>query len=142
MQVDLTNDITDRNVLEKCRKYQDPNLMLYIVGTRWYPYEPVKDIPNDRSILYPENLKVISHDLFADFIGLQGEAKEHYDQIIDLNYRGDINALKDIHNLNETEWNSTNSLKTDLIEKDLIRKSINEYFKIPKESISKQKHLF
>lgn len=141
VQVDFTNDITDRNIIEKCGKYQDPNLMLYIVGTRWYPYESVKELPNDEAILYPENLKVINHELFADLIGLQGEAKEHYDQIIDLNYNRNISALKKIHNLNDIEWNGTKSLKADLIEKGLIRKYINEYFEIPRKSNSKQKRL-
>ena len=41
----------------------------------------------------------------------------------------------------DIEWNDTKSLQADLIEKGLIRKSINEYFKIPRKLNPKQKRL-
>ena len=55
-------------------------------------------------------------------------ALENYEQIIDLNYNGDVSTLKSIHHTNRVEWNDSTSLKKDLREKKLIRKSMNEYF--------------
>jgi len=142
MQFDFTNNITDENIIEKSLKYQNPDLMLYIVGTKWYPYDRVKTLPKHEGILYPDNIKVICHGLFAEFIGLQADALENYEQIIDLNYNGDVSTLKSIHHTNRVEWNDSTSLKKDLREKKLIRKSMNEYFQIPIPSDKKQKKLF
>ena len=114
MQFDFSNDITDENIINKSLKYQNPNLMLYIVGTRWYPYDNVKTLPKHEGILHPDNIKVISHDLFAEFIGLKADALERYEQIIDLNYNDDINTLKKIHESNQVRWNYSSTLKKDL----------------------------
>jgi hypothetical protein len=67
---------------------------------------------------------------------------ENYEQIIDLNYNSNISALKSIHHTNRVKWNDSTSLKQDLREKKLIRKSMNEYFQIPIPSNKKQKKLF
>jgi len=142
IQFDFTNNITDENIIEKSLKYQNPDSMLYIVGTKWYPYDSVKNLPKHEGILHPDNIKVISHDLFAEFIGLKADALEKYEQIIDLNYNGDVATLKRIHESNRVEWNDSTSLKEDLREKKLIRKSMNEYFQIPIPSDKKQKKLF
>ncbi|MFX1586376.1 MAG: hypothetical protein ACFFDL_17710 [Promethearchaeota archaeon] len=142
IQFDLTNDITYDNVIKKCLKYQRPDLMLYIVGTHWYPYDPVKPLPNDKNILYPQNIRVINHELFSDLIGFQGKAKEHFEQIVDLNYNTDIGTLKKIHELNNIKWNDTDQLREILKEKKLIKNSINEYFKIRPKSKYIQKKLF
>ena len=142
MQFDFTNNIIDENIIEKSLKYQNPDLMLYIVGTKWYPHDRVKFLPKHEGILHPDNIKVISHDLFAEFIGLKADALENYEQIIDLNYNSDISTLKSIHESNQVRWNDSSALKKDLLEKKLIRKSMNEYFQIPKKSDKKQKKLF
>ena len=116
--------------------------MLYIVGTKWYPYDSVKTLPKHEGILHPDNIKVISHDLFAEFIGLKADALDNYEQIIDLNYNSDISTLKSIHESNRVERNNSSDLKRDLLEKKLIKKSMNEYFRIPKKSDKMQKRLF
>ena len=116
--------------------------MLYIVGTHWYPYDPIKTLPNDKSIKFPENNNVISHELFADFIGLKGESKNIFGQIINLNYEEDVDSLVRIHKENNLNWNNKARLKEDLIAKGLVKRSINEYFKIPRQSKPVQKKLF
>ncbi len=141
IQFDLTNDITDQNIINKSIKYERPDLMLYIVGTNWYPYDPIKNLPNDSSILYPENTKVISHDLLADFIGLQGEDRNHFEQIINLNYDEDIDSLKKLHEKNNINRNNKEQLREELKDKGLIKKYINEYFKIPRETKKVQKKI-
>ncbi len=142
IQIDLTNDVTDQNIIVKCNKYERPDLMLYIVGTNWYPYDLTKPLPNDNSILYPENTKVISHELLADFIGLQGEERERYERIINLNYDEDIDSLKKLHNENKIDWYNKANLREELKQKGLIRRFDNEYFKIPYKAKKVQKSLF
>jgi len=85
---------------------------------------------------------VINHELFSDFIGFQGKAKEHFEQIIDLNYNTKIGTLKKIHELNNIKWNDTKQLRDILKEKKLIKNSINKYFKIRQKSKQVQKKLF
>ncbi len=140
IQFDFTNDISDNNIIRKNFKYQRPDIMLYIVGIRWYPYDPLKPLPKDQSIIYHENIKVISHELFTDLIGLQGKAKEHFEQIIDLNDNVDIDTLTKIHEQNNIKWNNKIQLRRELKQKGLIKRSINEYFKIPPKY--EQKKLF
>ena len=90
----------------------------------------------------PEEQTQLLMDLFAEFIGLKTDALENYEHIIDLNYNGDISTLKRIHESNQVGWNNSGALRKDLLEKKLIRKSIHEYFQIPKKSDKKQKKLF
>ena len=141
VQFDFTNDITDDNIIKKSIKYQNSNIITYIVGTQWYPYDPVKKIPNDERILYPDNIKVTNQEVFSELVGLEGATKEHFDQIIDFNNDGNITALKRLHDLNDVRWNNTNQLKEDLKEKNLIKNSINEYFNIKKRKKEKQMRL-
>lgn len=141
IQFDFTNDITDQNIINKSIKYERPDLMLYIVGTNWYPYDPIKKLPNDSSILYPENTKVISNELLADFIGLQGEDRNRFEHIINLNYDKDIDSLKTLHEKNNINRNNKEQLREELKDKGLIKKYINEYFKIPREIKKVQKKI-
>lgn len=139
VQFDFTNDITDENINNKSLKYQHPEIMTYIVGTQWYPYDPVKELPNNKQILYPENIRVINHDLFSELIGLEGKSKEIFDQIISLNNHGNIEALKQIHESEDVQLHDSNKLKEDLMEKNY---RINEYFNFNmEENTSKQKKL-
>jgi len=141
IQFDFTNDITDQNIIDKSIKYERPDLMLYIVGTNWYPYDPIKKLPNDSSILYPENTKVISNELLADFIGLQGEDRNRFEHIINLNYDKNIDSLKTLHEKNNINRNNKDQLREELKNKGLIKKYINEYFKIPRETKKVQKKI-
>jgi len=141
IQFDLTNDITVQNIINKSIKYERPDLKLYIVGTNWYPYDPIKNLPNDSSILYPENTKVISHELLADFIGLQGEDRNRFEHIINLNYDEDINSLKKLHENNNINWNNKEKLREELRVKGLIGRFINDFFNIPRETKKIQKKI-
>jgi len=129
-QFDFTNDISNENLLDKIEKYQSEDTLLVIVGTRWYPYDDIKHLPIDERIKYPENVRVISHNLGADLIGLKGEDKNLYDRIIDFNYNHDLDSLKALYNydLSSINTHNTEELKQDLIQKGLIKEDFNEYF--------------
>ena len=129
-QVDFTNDVSNENIVNKIEKYQSKDTILMIVGTKWYPYEETKPLPDDARIKYPENIKVISHDLFADLIGLEGENREYYNKVIEFNYYNNLNSLKALYNydLSYTNTHNTIELKQDLIQRNLIKESFDEYF--------------
>ncbi len=129
-QFDFTNDVSNENLINKIEKYQSEDTLLVIVGTRWYPYVDIKNLPVDDRIKYPENVRIISHNLGADLIGLEGKDKELYDKIIDFNYNHDLDSLKALYNydLSSINIHNTEELKEDLIQKCLIKEDFNEYF--------------
>ena len=130
-QFDFSNDISDENVINKIEKYQSPGTLLFIVRTKWDYYNEIKELPNNDIIKYPENIKIISHDLFADLIGISGKDREIFNNIITLNNNKDLVALKALYNydLSSVNINNTNHFKEELIQKKLIKEDFNEYFK-------------
>ena len=130
-QFDFTNDISETNVINKIEKYQSPGTLFFIVGTKWDNYSDVKELPKNDIIKYPENIKVISHELFADLIGISGKEREIFNNIIDLNNKKDLDALKTlyIYDLSSVDTYNANDLKEELVQKKLIKKDFNEYFK-------------
>ncbi len=94
VQFDFTNLTTEGNIIRKAIKYQHYKVMTFIVGTSWRLKESTINIPNDKAIIYPENLKVISYNLLADLLDLQGDEKEGFLEIIKLNEGNKIEALR------------------------------------------------
>jgi len=143
-QFDFTNDISDENIINKIDKYQSENTFLFIIGTRWYLYDEIKHLPIDDRIKYPENVRVISYNLGADLIGLEGKDKDLYEKIIEFNYNHELDSLKALYNydLSSISTHTTVELKEDLIQKGLIKENLNEYFNFDeiniKESEEKQ----
>ncbi|MHA2183190.1 MAG: hypothetical protein ACXAAH_17360, partial [Promethearchaeota archaeon] len=133
-QFDFTNDISDENLIDKIEKYQSKDTLLVIVGTRWHLYNEIKHLPIDYRIKYPQNIRVISHNLGADLIGLRGKDKDIFERIIDLNVDHDLNSLKALYNydLSSVNTHNTEELKTDLIQKKLIKEDFNELFNFDK----------
>ncbi len=129
-QFDFTNDISNENLINKIEKYQSEDTLLVIVGTRWYLYDDIKHLPDEDRIKNPENVRVISHNLGADFIGLEGRDKDLYDKIIEFNYDHDLDSLKALYNydLSSIKTHNTEELKENLIQKGLINEDFNEYF--------------
>jgi len=129
-QFDFTNDVNDENLIDKIEKYQSEDSLLVIVGTRWFQYDDIKPLPIDDRIKYPENVRVVSHNLGATLIGLEGENKGLYDKIIDFNNDHDLDALKALYNydLSSINTHNTEELKQDLIQKGLIKEDFSEYF--------------
>jgi len=129
-QFDFTSDISYENLLNKIEKYQSEDSLLVIVGTRWYLYDDIKHLPVDDKIKYPENVRVISHNLGADLIGLKGEDKNLYDKISEFSYNHDLDSLKALYNydLSSINTHNTEELKNDLIQKGLIKKDFSELF--------------
>jgi len=129
-QFDFTNDVSNENILKKIKKYQLEDSLLIIVGTRWYLFDEIKQLPADESIKYPQNIRVISYELAAEFLGLKNKEKILYDKIIDHNNDFNLNSLRGLyHNvLSKINCYNTNDLREKLIQRDLIIENFNEYF--------------
>lgn len=129
-QFDFTSDISYENLIDKIEKYQSVDTFLFIVGTRWFLHGEVKHLPIDNRIKYPENVRVISHNLGADLIGLEGKDKALYDKIIEFNYDHDLDLLKALYSydLSSINTHNTKELKEDLKQKGLIKENFNEFF--------------
>jgi hypothetical protein len=137
-QLDFTNNISYENLIDKIEKYQSKDTLLVIVGTRWHLYDDITHLPMDDRIKYPENVRIISHNLGSILIGLEGRNKDLYERIIDLNLNHDLDSLKALYNFNLSliDTHNTEELKEDLIQKGLIKKDFSEYFNF--EDLSKQ----
>ena len=109
VQFDYTNNLSEDNVLSKVEKYERQNVFLFIVGTNWNKIwkDRVKEFPVLKDVRYPDNVRVINPDLFADLIGFKGDLREKVKRIIHFNETGDIDALIRIKENNYTtmdEW--------------------------------------
>jgi len=129
-QFDFTNDLCEENILNKIEKYQSPGTLFLIVGTKWISYSDVKELPNNDIIKYPKNIRIISHELFADLIGISGKDRMLFNNIIDLNNNKNLEALKILYNYDLSSNNiyNGNQLKEELIQKGLIKKKFSEFF--------------
>ena len=73
IQFIYTNDLSRRNVLKICQNFQNPEMFLFIIGVRWHPSLKKRElipVSQEKGILYQENIRIISTNLFADLIGL------------------------------------------------------------------------
>ena len=129
-QFDFTNNINDKNLINKIVKYQSKDSLLVIIGTKWHLYDEIKQIPIHNRIKYPQNVRVISNNLGADLLGLEGKDKDLFERIIDSNLDRDLDSLKALYNYNLSSINihTTEELKLDLIQKKLIKEDFSEHF--------------
>jgi hypothetical protein len=91
---EFTNDITFANMINKVSKYQHPEIMLFIINTGKYWKDPTSLIVNDRDVIYPDNFRIINYDLFFKLIGLDGEYKARFLEVIENISKRDIEKLK------------------------------------------------
>ncbi|MFX1380573.1 MAG: S8 family peptidase [Promethearchaeota archaeon] len=103
LQFIYTNDLSQRNIINICLNYQNPELFLFIVGIRWYPSFKKREtisIPQDNRIKYEENIRVINSNLFAILIGFDDKYRDILFKIIDSNKIFECNNINR-HNIDE-----------------------------------------
>ena len=129
IQFDYTNQLNMDNIMDKIQKYQHPEIMTFIVGTKWSKHWEGRtmDLPVDDRIKYPENIKIINDECFADLMKLKGNYRDKFEEIIDLNKKGDLDSLEEIHEVHSENLHKTGELKEDLRKKGYIKKDMNEY---------------
>ncbi|MHA2400562.1 MAG: S8 family peptidase [Promethearchaeota archaeon] len=113
IQFIYTNDLSLRNTINNCQRYQNPEIFLFIVGIKWYPSFKKKNtvsVPEDNRIKYPENIRIINSNLFASLLGLDHKYRDKLFEIITSNEKiesyyinpHNIDELKE--HLKENRW--------------------------------------
>ena len=109
-----TNDLSEDSLIKLCEQYQNPQMLLLIVGIKWpnFEYSETMAVPRDTSIKYRDNIRVINKDLLVRLIGIQGDYKDILNEIIDLDF--DYAELETLLKKIETNLYDTEELKEDL----------------------------
>ena len=130
LQFIFANDLSPNNLVDLCENFETVDVMLLIVGLNWpaYQYEQTIDVPQGTRITYPENISIIDHELFADFVGFTGKDRARFNKLIELHQKMDLPALKKIFDSIKITPHDTEDLKYDLKQKRLIKEDLNEYF--------------
>ncbi|MFX1298952.1 MAG: OmpL47-type beta-barrel domain-containing protein, partial [Promethearchaeota archaeon] len=130
LQFIYTSDLSEEKIIELSATYQTIDIMLFIVGLSWptFQYEQTMNLPQDDRIDYPENIRIINHELFADLVGLEDKFRSRFDKIIELHQSFDSNALKKIHDSFKDIPHTTVDLKENLRQKGLLHKDFDDYF--------------
>ncbi|MDX1799087.1 MAG: hypothetical protein R3255_10595, partial [Candidatus Lokiarchaeia archaeon] len=130
IQIIYTEDISNENVIELCKNFQNPYVLLIIVGIKWPKNIEIQtiEIPPNEGIKHKENIRIIHYELFSTLIGLKSTYKEAFNEIIDLYNKSELDLLREIHESSEIIIHSTDELFYDLKEKGLIKHKLKEYF--------------
>ncbi|MFX1595757.1 MAG: DUF2341 domain-containing protein, partial [Promethearchaeota archaeon] len=117
IQILYTKNLNADAIVKYCQKYQNPEMMLFIVGVEWlaYHYEDTLNLPHDRTISYPENIKIINLNLFSRIFQLTDAYQTEFSRIINLN--DNLEALKELYESNEIALHDTAELKEELKQK-------------------------
>ena len=109
-----TNDLSEDSLIKLCEQYQNPQMLLLIVGVQWpnFEYGETMAVPRDTKIKYSDNIRVINKDLLVRLIGIQGDYKDILNEIINLNF--DYAELETLLKKINTNLHNTEELKEDL----------------------------
>ena len=109
-----TNDLTEESLIKMCNQFQNPQMLLLIVGIQWpsFEYSETIAVPRDINIKHRDNIRIINIDLFIQFIGIEGKDRDLFSKIIESNL--DYNELEALSKKVETNLHDTEELKYDL----------------------------
>ncbi|MFX1425717.1 MAG: S8 family peptidase [Promethearchaeota archaeon] len=81
IQLVYTSDLSYDSIIDICKELQNSSIITFIIGIDWpstfqnrHSFSP----PEEINILYKENIRIIDCNLFADFIGLEGEYRGQF----------------------------------------------------------------
>ncbi len=99
---DYTSWLHKANLIKKIEKYQHSEIIFFIVGTYWFQswIGRVKSLPKDKRIKYPENIRIIRWDLFADLLNLSNDNRKRFKEIIKLTRLKDLETLRRLNEQN------------------------------------------
>ncbi|MFX1549681.1 MAG: DUF2341 domain-containing protein [Promethearchaeota archaeon] len=117
IQILYTKNLTVDEIVEYCQKYQNPEMILFIVGLEWlaYHYDDILILPQDKTINYPENIKTINLNLFSRIFQLTSECQKELNKIVNLN--DNFEALKKLYESSKITLHDTAELKEELKQK-------------------------
>jgi hypothetical protein len=85
IQLIYEGDLSYNSIIDICREHQNPSIITFIVGLNWPPtFQDRQSFapPEDNNITYKENIRIINCNLFANFIGFEGEYKDLFFKIV------------------------------------------------------------
>ncbi len=111
---DYTSSLKKNTIMDKIEKYQHSKIMLFIVGIYWYHHwiGRVKKLPKDKGIKYPENIRIIKWDLFADLLNLSNDNRKKFKEIIELTRLRGFDTLKKLNEQNNYKLHRLKNSKT------------------------------
>jgi len=130
IQIIFSEDMSNNNIQRICEDFQSSSMILMIVGIKW-PVDKetqIIEVSQTEKIKYPENIKVVHYEFFAEIIGLKGDYEVALKETIDLFEKSELEILQDLHNSSTVKMHDTEELLQDLKEKGLIEKNLEEYF--------------
>ena len=81
IQLVYTGNLSYNSIIDICQKHQNPSIITFIIGINWpltfqdrHSFSP----PEDYNITYRENIRIIDCNLFANFIGFEGEYRDQF----------------------------------------------------------------
>ena len=113
----FTDNLSVDSLVEYCQKFQNPEMMLLIIGIEWpsYHYDDIIPVPKDKDIKFHENIKIVNLDLFSKIMLIDEQSKVKLNEIVDL--KNDLNALENLYNATKIQLHDTTELKDELKQK-------------------------
>jgi hypothetical protein len=85
IQLIYEGDLSYNSIIDICREHQNPSIITFVIGLNWpsafqdrQSFAP----PEDSNITYKENIRIINCNLFANFIGFEGEYRARFFKIV------------------------------------------------------------
>jgi hypothetical protein len=117
IQVLFSIDFSIEAIINYCQKYQNPEMILLIVGLEWpaYNYGERINLPADKSIKYPKNIKIVDLNLFSRIFLINEQCQKDLQNIINLHY--DFDSLNERFEATRIALHDTPELKDELKQK-------------------------
>jgi len=120
VQVLFPVDLSVEAIINYCQKFQNPEMILLIVGLEWpaYNYGEIINLPTDKSIKYPKNVKIVNFNVFSRIFLINEQYQKDLQNIINSHY--DFDSLNESFEKTRTVLHDTSELKDDLKQKGLF----------------------
>ncbi len=135
VQIELTSDLSEENILLKCTKYQNELILLIIVGTHWKNNNIVdrQIIPDYSEILYPDRVLIISPRLFKKLLNFNSYFVQEFDKILKYSRDYDITSLDQYY---DNIYNKITLYSTNDFIKDVSKQFFSKYFFDPEKELN------
>ncbi|MFX1427834.1 MAG: hypothetical protein ACFFBE_15375, partial [Promethearchaeota archaeon] len=117
IQILYAIDLSAEAIIDYCQKFQNPEMILHIVGIEWpaYNYAEKINLPADQKIKYPENISVTNLNLFFRIFLIPEQYQKELHKIFNLEH--DLMKLKEFFESTKIALHGTDELKDELKQK-------------------------